>query len=549
MLNFRNQAPLFLKILLICIGLVLTNHEVLSRIQYFYARSHHFPLTVLLGIWASTLVAIVFIAFSPSRRTRLIWALLIGFSTLAGDLYFQITDNRLTLPAIEAMRDLSLVDTGMIAFYATSIIQSLVGTAILAAGVIIKPPHFRMLNLRLFQILPLIPCSLLIGLHSYFAVGEINEGRGMPTQFSSLSLFTVFALSPKRMTTKASVETPLVSEPAIRHIVLIIDESISGDFIDLNHPRNTTPWLLSREPNIVNFGLATSASNCSHSSNAILRFGANPANLGKKGHTILGNPSLWKYARRAGFETILIDPRSILAGNQDYMTEEERRLVDEYITNTGDPDENYWDLETADQLREILVRPTPQFVIVSKRGAHVPYSNKYPGEHRRFKQLYKPASARDRLVNNYKNAVSWSVDNYFKRLLEKTNLDNTVILYTSDHGQNLLDDGKSATHCRLHSPSLNEAIVPLLVFTGNDALFEKFSHAVEANMNRASHFEIFPTILTLFGYDPEAIRERYHQSLFEPIETPLGFVTGDIIGRFGQQLVWTSRDGIESYAR
>lgn len=548
----RYLVLLLAKILLIGVGLLLTNHEVVTRIQYFYSRSSYFPLSVILGIWASVLVAIWFIALSPSRRTRIIWAVLIGFSTLAGDLYFRITDGRLTLDAIVAMRDLVLVDVGMIGFYADFIIHSLVSTGILITGIIITPPMFGNLNLRLFQLLPLFPYFLLIGLINYFAVGGINETRGMPNPFYSLSLFTVYALSSTRTPTKTTVQIPLVSKPAVRHIVLIVDESISGDFIDLNEPRGTTPWLLSKASNIINFGLATSASNCSHTSNAILRLGSNPDTLGKKGNTILGNPSIWKYARGAGFTTVYIDPQSIMSGFQDYTNKEERGLIDHYFSSTSGLDAVYRDREVADRLREILARTTPQFVFINKRGTHFPYAGKYPDGQNHFSpamQLYESVSTRERLVNTYKNAIRWSVDDFFKRLLEQADLGNTVIIYTSDHGQNLLDDGKPVTHCRFHSPSLNEAIVPLLVFTSNAMLFEKFTQSAQVNFNRASHFEIFPTILTLFGYDPEAIRERYHQSLFESINTPLGFVSGDIMNRFGRQLIWISRDGLESHAR
>jgi hypothetical protein len=92
-------------------------------------------------------------------------------------------------------------------------------------------------------------------------------------------------------------------------------------------------------------------------------------------------------------------------------------------------------------------------------------------------------------------------------------------------------------------------VVPLLAWAGDDALRQRFERAATLNHGAASHFEIFPTLLVLFGYDPGSVRERYRQSLFEVIEQPLGYVSGPISGRFGWQPAWHSRAGIERLDR
>jgi hypothetical protein len=55
--------------------------------------------------------------------------------------------------------------------------------------------------------------------------------------------------------------------------------------------------------------------------------------------------------------------------------------------------------------------------------------------------------------------------------------------------------------------------------------------------------------IPLFGYEPEAVHQRYHQSLFEEIKTPLGFASGPITGRFGVKPTWHARKGLQKPSR
>jgi glucan phosphoethanolaminetransferase (alkaline phosphatase superfamily) len=141
------------------------------------------------------------------------------------------------------------------------------------------------------------------------------------------------------------------------------------------------------------------------------------------------------------------------------------------------------------------------------------------------------------------------VDKFFQKFLEEVSLENAVVIYTSDHGQNLLDDGKPVTHCRRIAVNLHEAVVPLMVFTNRTDLKKSFMRSALKNYNKASHFEIFPTLLILLGYEASAVKNRYHLSLFDKIDTPLGFTSGPISNRFGKDPTWNSRDGLEALTR
>ncbi|HCY03140.1 MAG TPA: sulfatase, partial [Erythrobacter sp.] len=89
-------------------------------------------------------------------------------------------------------------------------------------------------------------------------------------------------------------------------IVLIVDESISGHYLDINHPRGVRSGLAEARPGveIANFGVAASATNCSAGSNLVLRFAGTRDSYRRD---IAVGPSLWDYAAHAGLETVYID--------------------------------------------------------------------------------------------------------------------------------------------------------------------------------------------------------------------------------------------------
>ena len=316
--------------------------------------------------------------------------------------------------------------------------------------------------------------------------------------------------------------------------------------------RGTTPFLGARKDQIVSFGLALSAHNCSEHSNAVLRLGAAPDQLGNASRSILNNPSVWQYAQRAGFTTTLINAQFDPASNNYFMSDQERAHIDEWHAGKRDVQRYMRDRAMLEHVVSVLNRPDPQFLLFIKQGVHTPYATSYPRSHALFQpQMVKGEriADRERLVNSYKNAIFWNVDAFFEDLFSLIHPRSFVMIYTSDHGQNLLDDGKPVTHCRRMGQTLEEAIVPMLVWTDAEPLRDRFRQAAEFNLNTTSHFQVFPTLLELFGYDPRDVRERYWSSLFDKPEQLPGFASGPILGRFGSKPTWNSAEGMEELNR
>jgi glucan phosphoethanolaminetransferase (alkaline phosphatase superfamily) len=201
------------------------------------------------------------------------------------------------------------------------------------------------------------------------------------------------------------------------------------------------------------------------------------------------------------------------------------------------------DLAVARRLKELARGPEPSFVYVNKRGNHFPFSRNYPADVARFHPVNEGDAIgddREALVNAYKNSVLWTVDRFFQELLAD-DLKDAAVIYTSDHGQNLLDHDVVMTHCNPSAPHPLEGLVPLLAIAGDQPLHGRFEEAARLNRHRSSHFQIFPTLLQLLGFDPEEVRDKFAASLFEPIEDDemaRAFTFGSVVSPLGVDVRW-----------
>ena len=453
----RGCAAHAFKALLIGAGLWLTNHQVGARLEYFWGAELYLPLAVFAGIWTSALAALFYLAWRPPSKLRALWVGAVVVSTFIGDLFFRITDERITLRAVETLWYPFQAQTfegetlGLISMYAYYIGVSALAATVLAVGLLLRVAALSRLSARGFAAVPFVPLALLVGLVVYSGGDDSLESRGMPQQFQSAGVLSVFVLTTSANPAKGEVAIPLAKPALVRHIVLIVDESVRGDFIDLQGRQNVTPYLASISSRIIDFGHAASAHNCSDAGNAIMRLGADPRAMGRSGHNPIGNPSIWKYARRAGFESNYLDGQGVVPTRLDFFNHEEIGLIDHVIGFPSSLPTHEVDYDVARRLAEVLERDVPQFVLANKRGPHFPYRWRYPETATVFEPVLEAGARitdKTALENTYRNAIRWSVDGFFARLLPSLDLSETVLIYTADHGQNLLDDGMPVTHCR-----------------------------------------------------------------------------------------------------
>ena len=393
-----------------------------------------------------------------------------------------------------------------------------------------------------------LPVLLGLSLLLFFRGGE--GGSGLPSSHSGTSLALLHVYD--RATSPSGPRRPVALKPAATprrsDIVLIIDESIAGAYLDINSETGVYSGLGpdgaaggEGRPPIHNFGLATSVTHCSVGSNVVLRFGGTRDNYRE---TVRSGPSIWAYARAAGLGTVYIDAQRTGGRYQNRMDDAERALIDRWDQFDDVPVVDR-DHAVADRLADYLADGKPQLILVNKVGGHFPVSDKFPMSHAR----YRPMLGRGRFAdvtdmaggdslggsahnwrlyrNSYRNTLLWNVGDFFDRLFARARIGDATILYTSDHGQSFHErkDGGTATHCT-PAPQIEEGVVPLVVIGGGEAgQGARWARAAAAGRDRLSHYRIFPTLLGLMGYAPRDIAPLYGPDLFTPAPAPGTFNT------------------------
>ncbi len=263
---------------------------------------------------------------------------------------------------------------------------------------------------------------------------------------SNLFAFYVLGLQ-ERVPETGKVDLPLLpNADGVTKVVLVVDESVDHE-IYASEILPTWNQLLTAD-----FGEAASTGNCSASSNALLRWGFRADELLQR-HDPRAWPSIWGYAREAGYRTIYIDGQRHGA-YQNYMRRSEAALIDETVSVSAGIDT---DQKIADTLQRLLRAPGRMFIYVNKRGAHFPYRDHFPAG------LVPADASRE---DEYAAAVRYSTRNFLTNLLVGADLSKALVIYTSDHGQYLPFQGRRGEnlHCNRY-PHWQELSVPLATVT------------------------------------------------------------------------------------
>ena len=529
-----------LKLLAIAAFVVITNNGFFERIQLLILQGRFITLAGFLGVWGLALAAILVATLQSTLWVRTAWALVIAIGGAVGFSFRLASGADFTLLDAVSLWSARHEAARALAFYGSDFLTFLL---VFACGFVILVWPFPMTGGRMQRLvarlawLPALPPALIA------AIMVVQEGGGaqaLPTQFAPLSVGAVAGWKvatiavPER---KGVVWTP--SRPEVRKIVLIVDESVRGDFIDWTPGNSVTPELARLKSQIVDFGPAASGGNCSHYSNALLRFAAARNEVGPK---LLTNPTLWQYAKKVGFRTVFIDAQAAFNRNpgklQNFMTAKEANDIDGfYALDPATPTEALDD-HLLDFVVKELRTQQPVLIYAVKNGAHFPYDRGYPAAETRFRPTMTQAVRNDVefRLNSYRNVVRWSVDHFFKRLFEEADLSDSVIIYTSDHGQSF--GAGRLTHCSIEDPDPREALVPLFVIPAADTLRARFETAANSSQGLSSHFSIAPTVLELLGYRRRDIAGVYQDSLLEPPVASPAFTTGDIFGLFSSRVRW-----------
>lgn len=289
------------------------------------------------------------------------------------------------------------------------------------------------------------------------------------------------------------------------NIVLVIDESIRGDHLSINgYTRETTPFLdelADLDDRFHNLGLAVAGASCSYPSNALILTGVRPGI--DEFEMTMDYPTVFQYAKAMGYKTFYMDVQSSALWNG--LTDQDLAFIDVWLDAPDFGKDFDSDFRAADRIAEIVQEGTGNFIVLNKRGVHFLYKNNYPAHATIWAPIPADYAADAGLISNpYDNAILYNVNTFFQRLLVNPEiLENTTILYTSDHGQTLFENQESWLHCK-YSPK--EAVVPLI-------LIGRYEAPINYG-DQFSHSNLFPTMLDLMNVPAAQRIHPYASSLF-----------------------------------
>jgi lipid A ethanolaminephosphotransferase len=379
---------------------------------------------------------------------------------------------------------------------------SLLGAALVAAG----RPSAQWKRLWAAAALVTAAVHLAYGLSFYLQydneTGEI--GTVAPPMSSFQSFFRTLSLAGYDMVVaetspfqRRDVAYHSSTHPRT-HIVFVIDESISALHLSINgYARHTTPWLeeLQRTGRITNWGLAAAASTYSNASVAALLTGFN--DFPDEQRHLYTLPTIFQFAKAMNYRTHLLDGE--VSKRRFTISWNDLDFVDDWRSAPAFGDDPDSDVRIAASVARLLREPEGQFIVILKRGDHVPPERNYPKGTGPWSpsrdEAVPPGQEVAAIVNSYDNAIRYNLDAFFRALLAPDGrLPRAVGLYTSDHAEELGDDGLEPFN---RVVSREVTTVPLFMF-GDERPVVDCGY-------RASHHNLFATLLDLMQV-PASVR-------------------------------------------
>lgn len=512
-------------------------------------------LALYAGLFALLALALLLTAWIESVVVRTLYGLVLAGAAAFLGAYGAVSGDFLGYDAFLTM-------TGSTDSTADAVIQNgrpiVLGAApaLLLFAAIAWPPH-RPAPLPQPALIAAAPLAVAL-LAGIFYLRGGDGGRGLPAPFPPLAYAALSAWESAAygFGPRAAVAMTPVRREEPRDILLIVDESVAGHYLDINHRHGVRSGLAEARAGVTvhNYGLAASITHCSLGTNQTLRYGGTRGDYRRINAAM---PSIWDYARRAGFHTVLIDAQRNGGPAASAVMDGELDAIGT-LHQPGETPVRDRDMAAADRIAELTRNGRADFAIVTKVGAHFPVHDKYPDAFMR----YRPALPRGRFLdisdtgsragfggsaedwrryrNAYRNTLLWNVGGFFDRLFTKADLSRATILYTSDHGQDLHEDDRPGftTHCT-SDPQPAEGAVPLVVIEGGGE--GGWTRNLAANRNRASHYNLFPTLLLLMGYSEAEVTPVYGRSLLQRTANDLTF-NARFYARLGKEPVWVPVD-------
>ena len=160
---------------------------------------------------------------------------------------------------------------------------------------------------------------------------------------------------------------------------------------------------------------------------------------------------------------------------------------------------------------QALARAEPRkALVVHAYGAHAPYRDRYetarapfPVDRARANGMWPERAAMDQWWNDYDNAVDESL-RFLREVVARVEAagGESVVVFTPDHGENMLDDARQLTAHALKRPTWWDTRVPLIVWASPSWRAAHPDRWQQMMANRGAplmHMDVVPTLLGAAG--------------------------------------------------
>lgn len=296
-------------------------------------------------------------------------------------------------------------------------------------------------------------------------------------------------------------------------IVLVIGETArAANFGVLGYGRNTTPCLSTME-GVAVFRKAYTESNTTHKSVPMLMSAVSARNF----NDIYGQKSVITAFKEAGFLTAFFSNQRRNGSFIDFFGEEADRccfIKDDYPAGANVLDKEL--LKYVERFVDDAPSDKPLFIVLHCYGSHFNYSERYPEEF----SVFKPddcseamASNRQSLLNAYDNTIMYTdhILSSLATMLDKAG-DDVAMVYTSDHGEDIFDDGQHFLHASI-VPTDYQLHVPLMVWLskGYSEHRQEVAAALKSNAESpiSTSQSLFHTMLDMASIKTQYFKESH----------------------------------------
>lgn len=359
--------------------------------------------------------------------------------------------------------------------------------------------------------------GLLINQYQLFSsvFRNYREVKHLATPFNSLDAMGSLVL--KKVSEHPVEFRPLALDVHIRSqsakpdlIVIVVGETARADHFSLNgYNRNTTPALISRSKldpygTLINF---SNVSACGTATAVSVPCLFSPFNReGYSKHLAQNTDNVLDIAQRAGIETLWIDNNSGCKGVCDRIPTRSVRAC---------PEGNCSDLELVKALRKTLLTDngrSSRLVVLHQLGSHGPeyFKRSLPAQKAFLPECQTnqfQSCERQSIINAYDNSILATdamLDATISLLEEVQDDYNTALLYVSDHGESLGENGVFLHGLPYAIAPQSQKHVAMLMWLSNG-----YTHSHSINMTclagqanqTVSHDDIFPVVIEMMGLE------------------------------------------------